>query len=116
MSKAATLLLLALPTLNACGSKGDESATGNSGRDLFQTYCAACHGEDARGTMLNLGPSLEGVRQYWEEATLLEYIDNPKAFAAGNERLGKREMTAIASSVPMDARERLVEYALSLMD
>ncbi|TDJ66559.1 MAG: cytochrome c [Planctomycetota bacterium] len=116
MTKSALLLLAALPALGACASGTGKPATDQSGSELFQSYCANCHGTDGRGTFLNLGPSFESVREYWGADSLLVYIADPKAFAARTERLGEREMTAIADDVPQASRERLVEFALTLMD
>ncbi len=116
MPHPAILLLAALPALGACGSSTGKPDTEQSGSDLFQVYCASCHGKDGRGTFLNLGPSFEGVREYWAAESLLEYIADPRTFAARTERLGKRDMAAIADDVPQAARERLVEFSLTLMD
>jgi len=48
----------------ACGvgatAHATEAAAGNgSGRELFQTYCASCHGETGRGN----GPAAEALRE-----------------------------------------------------
>ena len=78
--------------------------------------CSACHGKTGRSSMLKLGPSFEGLKEHWTKDTLLEYIADPAAFAAKDARLGKRQMTAISTGVPPAAREKLVEYVLTLMN
>ena len=115
--RLATILLLPTLVLWAvlgCG-RGSASSADASGEELYGIWCASCHGGDGRGFM-GLGSSFAGVRQFWEEDDLLEYIADPKAFAAGDPRLGRRPMAAINATVPDAARERLVAHALSLMD
>lgn len=55
------LLVALVPVVVACGSgDGDTSAAGGGdaerGQELFAANCAACHGEEARGT--DAGPPL----------------------------------------------------------
>jgi len=114
------LLGLGLALSAALGSCSSEAAGGGggerSGQELYAAYCALCHGENGGGTPLNLGPSYRGIAQYWDAESLLEYIDDPQAYAKKVERLGQREMTAIPDDVTPEQRRRLVEHALSLMD
>ncbi len=107
-------LALALLPLACSGPK--KPADEQSGAELYATYCKSCHGKQGRGSFLNLGPSYEGLAQHWTAENLLEYIADPKTFAAADERLGEREMPAIDPNVSMEARRRLVEHALGLMD
>ena len=114
-----SLAALTLVLLASCSSKSSTSATADSGRsgaELYQAYCALCHGADGGGTSMNLGPSYRGIAQYWDQASLLEYIADPQAYAAKHDRLGQREMTALPKDVSPEERERLVEHALKLMD
>ena len=110
---AALLALTLVPA--SCSSKPGVTTT-SSGADLYGAHCAQCHGAEGRGTFLNLGPSFEGVKQHWTADKLLEYIADPKAYAAKEERLGKREMAAIADTVTAEQRKKLVEHALTLMN
>ena len=99
----------------SCNSESTD--TGKlSGKKLFATNCGLCHGKGGEGGMANLGPSYAGIAQHWDADKLLEYIADPKAFAAKVERLGKREMTAVADSVTAEERKAIVEFALTLMD
>ena len=107
-------LATALLVVAAC-YKGSGDLEDQSGEKLYGTYCAACHGTNGRGFM-NLGSSLEGVRGYWDEERLLRYIEDPKAYAADDPRLGAREMAGIDPALPQAARKKIVAYAYSLMD
>ena len=103
-----------LLALAACSSKSGGSSS-RSGAELYGVYCAACHGKDGRGNM-NLGSSYAGIARHWDEASLLEYIADPQAFAANVDRLGARPMTAIPDDVSPEDRQKIVQHALSLMD
>ena len=114
-------LALTLPllfALGACSGGGDGGGGWDalSGKEIYsKAGCQACHGADGRGFM-GLGSSYAGIKQYWTADKLLTYIADPKAYAANDKRLGKREMAAIADDVPADARKKLVDYVLTLMD
>jgi len=109
------LFALAVGSL-ACGegpSRGSAASTG-SGAALFATHCSPCHGKAGEGTLL--GNDLRGTAQHWDAARLLEYIDDPKAFAEKDPRLGARPMTAVARDVTPQERAQIVEHALTLME
>jgi len=112
------LTISLLFALGACS--GGEASGGGwdalSGKEIYaKAGCQACHGVDGRGFM-GLGSSYAGIKQYWTADKLLTYIADPKAYAANDKRLGKREMAAIADDVPAEARQKLVEYVLTLMN
>jgi mono/diheme cytochrome c family protein len=102
--------------LAAYSCSDSKTTSGPNGKKLFATNCALCHGHSGQGGPMNLGPSYKGIAQHWDTDKLVEYIADPKAFAAKVDRLGKREMTAVADSVTAQERQALAEYALTLMD
>jgi len=113
---ALLVLFLCLASV-ACSTGNTKAPAGQSkGAELYTSNCAQCHGKDGTGGFMNLGPSLKGIASFWDSERLLEYIADPRAYSAKVERLGKREMTAVADSVTPDERQWLVEHALSLMD
>jgi len=113
-SVIAALGLVCVLAAYSCSS--DSEGTTPSGKKLFATNCAMCHGASGQGSPIGLGPSYDGIAQHWDADKLLEYIANPKAYAAKVERLGKREMTAVPDNVTEEERKAIVEYALMLMN
>ena len=57
-------------TLFSCGSVSSKRAKNDLGKQTFQTYCVACHGEDGK-LKLNDSPDLT-----FSEMTLEERIEN----------------------------------------
>ena len=108
------LLALAIACSSSSGKGGYET---QSGEELYKSAgCSACHGADGSGSRLNLGPALGGLREHWTKEKLLAYMGDPAAFAAGDARLGQRTMPAIGVDVPPEARDRLADHVLSMMD
>ena len=69
--------------LTACGASGPEPGTPEA---LYIDFgCAKCHGENREGQ--RSGPPLNALADRWQEETLLEYFDNPKAVMEKNPRL-----------------------------
>ncbi len=112
---ASALLMVSGLLVAACSGSSD-GGSGGGGESLYNANCAACHGKDGRGTALNLGPSFLGIKPHWDESKVLEYIADPKAFASKVERLGKRDMAAVADTVTPEQRKQIVRHALSLMN
>jgi len=101
-----------------CGDPGAMYAE-MDGEALYRLRCMQCHGPEGKGLAAN--PSYRGVRDDWSAETLLEYIDDPAAFKrtdAAPRRLrgSAKYMPPVDRHMPADARERLVEHALGLMD
>lgn len=93
------------------------AACGGEGRTAYmEGGCVECHGTDLRGTPTG-GPSLRGVDEHWDEASLLRYFRNPDSVAAANPRLMElRErygegMPPLKMADPI-AREALARYVL----
>lgn len=100
-------------------SQGGGSATYDAmnGPEIYGKLCQQCHG--ARGTApKGLANSYAGKRQYWDEPSLLAYIANPRAVKAKMPHLrdSPKYMPAISKAVPVDARRKLAQHVLSLMD
>jgi len=72
------------------------------GSQLFQTYCASCHGLDRRGDPQHGYPSLEHVDQKFKTSTLSTFIGK-----------GKGMMPAFASLKPGE-RDAIAHYLLNL--
>jgi len=93
MTVSRTLPLLAAALAVACG-RADEPPI--SGRQLYRTYCASCHGMDGRGD----GPAAPALRAEPTDLTRLEArgaFDESRIMAAidGRRRIdahGSREM------------------------
>ncbi len=86
--------------------------------EAYAQLCSACHGPDGTAPY-GLANTLKGKRQYWDVASLVEYMGNPLGYAQAKSggRLGKRFMNPIPSHVPPETRERLAQYVLTtLMD
>lgn len=89
------------------------------GEALYRQACLQCHGPQGKGTAS--APSYRGIRDDWTAERLLLYIDDPAAFkrtdlAPRHLRGSEKYMQPVDFYMPPDARERLVEYALGLMD
>ena len=113
-----TLCCLVLSCLSACGaveSLGTARPLAmQSGAELFVSQkCATCHGEDGRGTWMDLGPSLEGVAEFWTETSLVRYLGDPAGYAVTDPRLGEREMPSYETLGVGEAR-RLAQHVLEL--
>jgi len=113
----------ALAALAACSALAgscseparERSAANATGAEVFRVNCAACHGPQGEGSSMGLGPRLVGLAEHWTVERLVEYVDDPAAFAAKDPRLGQRPMPAIARSVSAADRRALAEHVLRLM-
>ncbi len=57
-----------------------QSSEEMTGEKLVMSFgCINCHGADLAGT--NMGPSLKGIKQYWNSRdNLINYLRNPNSF------------------------------------
>lgn len=86
MTRRTANALFLLPFLAACSMRGQPS-NGAVGAEIYAVSgCAACHGDDLRGS--NLAPSLLGLGQYWRRADLAGFFSSPDRAAALESRLG----------------------------
>lgn len=85
------------------------------GAAIYARLCSQCHGPDGRAVG-RAGASYRDKRQYWTEASLLEYLADPAAFQRKDARLRGRYMPPIDGTMPADARSRLVRHVLGVMD
>lgn len=107
------LAFLGLSALLATGCGLGRDYTGMSGEEIFKVSCAQCHGLRGQG---GSAPTYRAKRQYWDEEKLLEYIHNPAAYKKKAPHLTGRHMNPVDGTMPEDARRRLVEHVLELMD
>ena len=110
-------LSAAVLVLAACQPETPPVGADPAAADLWvKTACSACHGADGKG-FAGLGPSIAGKQEHWSRESLVEYLDDPAAYAKRTERLGYfgKEMPAIASSVTPEERASIADYALWLM-
>lgn len=85
MNRAALLLVLVL----ASCSGGDGGAKPLDGATLYQRQgCMACHGPNLQGS--TMAPALGGLTAHWTVDELVAYLNDPKGYAAGDERLRKQ--------------------------
>lgn len=114
-SVLAACAALVLPVVGvSCGaSEGSDSSTVNStGKSnggppaaYAQAKCNGCHGAEGGGGML--GPTLQGIADYWTAEELAEFIGNPAPFVDERPRL--REMLEIDYKMPMTPNATLTE-------
>lgn len=78
------------------------NAKASHGAQLFQTYCASCHGIDRQGDPQHGYPSLEHVDQKFNTSTLPAFISK-----------GKGMMPAFAS-LKQEERDAIAHYLLNL--
>ena len=60
------LLLLIATVMLACGSVNSDNSDGNPGKEVYRTYCVACHGADGK-LKLNEAPDLSRSKMTLEE-------------------------------------------------
>ena len=74
---------VAILVLAACGASGPKAGTPEA---LYVDLgCVKCHGENRQGQ--RSGPPLIKIIDHWDEASLLEYLKDPKTFVQSNPRL-----------------------------
>ena len=71
-------------TLASCSDAADAGPV--DGATLFnRNGCMACHGMNRQGG--SLGPTLKGLAEHWSVEQLVAYLEDPKGYAAQDERL-----------------------------
>lgn len=86
MTRRTANALFLLPFLAACSMRGQPS-NGAVGAEIYAVSgCAACHGDDLRGS--NLAPSLRGLGQSWRQADLAGFFSSQNRAVALESRLG----------------------------
>jgi len=74
---------VAVLVLAACDASGPKAGTPEA---LYVDFgCVKCHGENRQGQ--RSGPPLVKIIDHWDEASLLEYLKDPKTFVQSNPRL-----------------------------
>jgi len=87
-----------------------------SGERIYHRLCTQCHGEQGRA-LHGRGGTYLGKRKYWTQETLLEYLEDPQAYKRKAPHLSaSRYMPPLNPHVPAEARVRLVDHVLGLMD
>ena len=105
---------LAVVLLAACGAPGPPS--GSPEALYIDLGCAKCHGDARQGQ--RSGPPLVKIGDHWNEASLLEYLKDPKTFVKSNPRLSYlNEQYAIAMPAFRNTNEedlrKLAEFILN---
>lgn len=113
--------LLAAGVFGAVTSCGGPKFSGMSGAQVYKRACQSCHGPDGRAFGgKGSAPSYRGVRDDWDEESLLRYIDDPKAFKKTTDiarlKSSRRYMPPIHPAVSEETRRELVRHVLGLMD
>ncbi len=79
------------------------SSTASAGRQLYTTYCAACHGTDRQGDPAGVFPKLFGLNAKFTPSSLVTFIGQ-----------GKGVMPAFAGQINEESRRALATYLLDL--
>jgi mono/diheme cytochrome c family protein len=107
--------LLFMPLVTACAP---EPNAPRSGAQLYREQnCVQCHGPTGEGTQL--GPSIADKLSYWKRESLAEFLADPIAYSARDERLaaqGKQYLTPMVKFLTLseDERLRIADYVLAL--
>ena len=116
-SVSASLLGLSLVVSLASCSDSGEGGKPIDGATLFnRNGCIACHGMNRQGG--GLGPVLKGLGQHWTTEQLVAYLEDPKGYAEGDERL-KAQGAKYRSPMPpyanlsVDERTTLASWLLA---
>ena len=103
------LLATCVVAVTACG--------GGEGHEIYmEAGCDECHGSDLKGSPSS-GPTLQGVKKYWDEDRLLTYFRDPDSVAETDPRLREMRdlygdgMPPLKLADPI-AREKLARYVL----
>ena len=113
---AGTQILGVLLLLGACSrEEAPQGGIKDPTASDFVGYCAPCHGRDGEGNAWDLGPALVGLGVHWDQASLLEYLEDPDTYSQQVSRLGFRRKPAMDPVLSPARRRAVVAYALSLM-
>lgn len=119
------LLSVLFVSLVSCGGESSSNETGGSaagrdpvtGENLYRSQqCMQCHGAEGQG-MPGMGPTLHNLSEHWTKAALDEYLLDPQAVSAKNERLGKksyRMKMPPVRGIESGGRAKLIDYVLTL--
>lgn len=114
--RRAILPLAAGALLVLAGCDRSAAYADRSGEEIYARLCTQCHGDEGRA-LHGRGGTYLGKRKYWTRETLLEYLDDPQAYKRKAPHLTtSRYMPPISGAVPAEARVRLVDHVLGLMD
>jgi mono/diheme cytochrome c family protein len=106
--------------LAACAPAGGDAAVPeqHDGAELYKRQsCNVCHGPHGDGSAL--APALRGLAELWTAEELVRYLADPKAYAAGDERLREQaerypQMMPPYGSLDEARRTALAEHVLEL--
>jgi mono/diheme cytochrome c family protein len=88
MRSTHVLALLLASLLVACSDDTEAKGAPDGARLFREQACVTCHGDRGQGTML--GPALTNAHAVWTREMLVEYLNDPQAFAQRDERLAKQ--------------------------
>ncbi|MEM7517448.1 MAG: cytochrome c, partial [Planctomycetota bacterium] len=123
-SSLALLSLLFVSLVSCGGDSSSESSAGSAagrnpvtGENLYRSQqCMQCHGAEGRG-MPGMGPTLHNLSEHWTKDSLDEYLLDPQAVSAKNERLGiksyRMKMPPVRG-IESGGRAKLIDYILTL--
>lgn len=110
----AALSLVACLAASSCD--GASAYADRSGEEIYTRLCSHCHGDEGRA-LHGRGGTYLGKRKHWTRETLLEYLDDPQAYKRKAPHLtASKYMPPISRHVPEDARLRVADHVLALMD
>ena len=104
----------AMLVLAACGAAAPEPGTPEA--SYIDLGCAKCHGPARAGR--RSGPPLVKIEDHWDEASLMQYLRDPKTFVEANPRLSymdERYPIAMPPFANTD-EEQLRELAIFILE
>lgn len=97
LSMAGTLSLLVSCTQNHGSSEGNSSRTQETGRDVFEQKCAACHGTDGSAGIANAANLQQTTKDSLEIINIIN--DGERGMPAFHTELTKAEIAQVAAYV-----------------
>ena len=111
------LFAVALPAilvLGSCGPAAPEPGTPEA--SYIDLGCAKCHGPAREGR--RSGPPLVKIEDHWDEASLMQYLRDPKTFVEANPRLSYMDEQYPIAMPPFanTDEEQLRELAIFILE
>ena len=88
--------------------KEEELASLSNGERVYQTYCAACHGEKRQGKSLGIYPNLQNIASKKQKSEVLELINKGKGMMPGFPTVSTEEKQAVIAFLYGDEKVEAV--------
>jgi mono/diheme cytochrome c family protein len=109
-----TILILCAMWLTTAGPvRGQEPASAEAGRHLFQTVCVTCH---TIGAGVKIGPDLKGVTERRDADWLRRFIRDPQQMRTSGDPTAKANLETYRIPMPnLALSEQQVEAAIAFL-